>query len=194
MKVLYVDDEQRTLNSFVLDHAKDGMSVETCLDARRVVSMLSKRTRKELPDIIVMDLYATIDDFHSDEAAQTNKRVDELVGSIGKVRAELQELVRKSKAPAGIATLKDIRACPKLKDIPVVLRTREGLALLGDDILRDSVSLGADWMLKGRAPETERAIISRSLEASKAKRRRLQRDVVLMLIGTALGAVISMFV
>ncbi len=74
MKVLYIDDEQRTLNTFSSDHAKDGMSVETCLDARRVVSMLSARTRKELPDIIVMDLYATIDDFHSDEAIRTNRR------------------------------------------------------------------------------------------------------------------------
>jgi CheY-like chemotaxis protein len=191
MKVLYVDDEQRTLDAFTSDHAKDGMSIETCLDARQVVRMLARRPSKDLPDIIVMDLYATVDQFDSDEAKYTNKRVDELVAAIANVRSELQALVRKSKSPAGIETLRDLRDCAKLKHIAVVLRTREGLALLGDSMLRDSISLGAEWMLKGRAPETERAIISRALEASRSKRRRLQRDVILMLVGTTLGAILS---
>ena len=54
MKVLYVDDEQRTLDAFTSDHAKDGMSIETCLDARQVVRMLARRPSKDLPDITVI--------------------------------------------------------------------------------------------------------------------------------------------
>ncbi len=194
MKILYVDDEQPTLTAFLEQHAKDGVSVETCLDAREVVPDLSKRRKADLPDVIVMDLYATADAFDSPQAIETNKRVEELVSKIANVRKDLDELVKSSKIPVGISTLRELRACSYTESIPVILRTREGLALLGDEILSESIALGADWMLKGRGAQTERAIIERVVRESLERQRRLKRDVALMLIGTLLGALVSLVI
>ena len=191
MKILYVDDEKETLDTFTSDHASDGISIETCLDARRIVEMLGRRKPRERPDLIVMDLYATNADFNSEGAKETNRKVEFFVEKICEARAELQDLVKQSKSPAGIYALRQLKASEELKSIPVILRTREGLALLGDDILKESIELGAQWMLKGRAPVIERAMFYRTLDENRSVRKRLKRDVVIMVIGSLLGAALS---
>ena len=191
MRVLYVDDEQRALDAFAAAHARDGLSVECCQDSRRVPELLSSRSRRELPDILVMDLYATTDAANSPEAQQTNERVDELVARIAAVRTELAELVAKAKTPAAIDVLRQLREAAETKDLPVILSTREGLALLGDDVVTQSLDMGAEWMVKGRAPGTERAMMNRVYSKSLASRRRLRRDMILTVFGAVLGAALG---
>ena len=191
MKILYVDDEQKMLTRFLEDHAKDGVSVETRLDARKVVQDLSCRQKKDLPDVIVMDLYAANGDFGSPDANRINDEVDRLVDNIAAVRSELEELVSRSKKPIGISVLRDIRKCRKIAGMPVVLRTREGLALLADEILSESVSLRAEWVIKGKGPATEMATISKAIRESNERRRRIERDVLLTIIGALAGFVTS---
>lgn len=191
MKVLYVDDERSALNSFAVDHAKDGISVECFQNARALPELLANKSQKDLPDVVVMDLYITNEKTNSPEAIKTNKDVDELVARIAKVRAELADLVNKEKTPAAIDALKEIRNNPNTKHVPVILVTREGLALLGDSLVQQSLEMGAEWMIKGRAPETIRALINRTHTQSLASRRRLKRDVTLTLFGALLGAVLG---
>lgn len=191
MKVLYVDDERSALNSFATDHAKDGISVECFQDARALPELLASKNKKDLPDVVVMDLYITNEKTNSPEAVKTNKEVDELVTRIAKVRAELADLVKKEKTPAAIDALREIRNNPNTKQVPVILVTREGLALLGDSLVQQSLELGAEWMIKGRAPETIRALINRTYTQSLASRRRLKRDVTLTLFGALLGAILG---
>lgn len=191
MKVLYVDDERSALNSFAVDHAKDGISVECFQNARALPELLATKSQKDLPDVVVMDLYITNEKTNSPEAIKTNKDVDELVARIAKVRAELADLVNKEKTPAAIDALKEIRNNPNTKHVPVILVTREGLALLGDSLVQQSLEMGAEWMIKGRAPETIRALINRTHTQSLVSRRRLKRDVTLTLFGALLGAVLG---
>ncbi len=191
MKVLYVDDERSALNSFAADHAKDGISVECFQDARALPELLASKSKKEMPDVVVMDLYITNEKTNSPEAIKTNKEVDELVTRIAKVRAELADLVKKEKTPAAIDALREIRNNPNTKQVPVILVTREGLALLGDSLVQQSLELDAEWMIKGRAPETIRALINRTYTQSLASRRRLKRDVTLTLLGALLGATLG---
>ena len=191
MHILYVDDEQKILNQFLSDHAKDGVSVETILDARKVVPDLLKRSNKDLPDVIVMDLYATDGEFDSPDANAINDEVDRLVAEISAVRLNLKNLVIKSKKPIGISVLRDIRNSKRISTIPIVLRTREGLALLGDEIISESVNLRAEWMIKGKGPASEKAIMSKAIRDSIDRKKRLERDVVLTLFGGFLGVVTS---
>jgi len=191
MRVFYVDDEQLALTDFVSQHAREGITVESCRDARKVIEILSTRGKRDRPDIIIMDLYATMDGFDSDAAVDTNRQVDILVEKIAHARNELREVVHKAKVPVSLSVLRDLRQCSSLKRIPVILRTREGLALLEDNALTESLRLGAMWMLKGRAPETERAMMNRAWEDAKSARRRIRRDVFLMLSGSILGALLG---
>ncbi len=191
MRVLYVDDERSALDAFAAAHGTDGISVECLQEARALPELLAKRNRKELPDVVVMDLYATSGKANSPEAKKTNKRVDELVAQISNVRVELADLVQREKTPAAIEALRQMRTNSDTKHLPVILVTREGLAILGDSLVRDSLEMGAEWMIKGRSPELVRALINRTYTQSLASRRRLKRDVGLMLLGSVLGAALG---
>ncbi len=191
MKVLCVDDEKSARDQFMRDHAIEGMSVEVCEDIHHVHEMLMKRPKKDLPDLVVMDLYRTKDPIGSDSAEEANKAVSELVEEIAAVRKRLGEVVAKAKTPAAIETLREFRDSSKLRHLPVLLRTREGLALLEDGLFREAVRLGADWMIKGRPPEVDRELMHRKVEECKQLRRRFKRDVVLMLMGAMLGAILG---
>lgn len=191
MKILYVDDEQSALDKFMSEHAVEGISVESCQDAYRLTEILENRKKGELPDLIVMDLYRTNSDLNSDSAKETNNKVDELVFKLAETRIELGKLVSNEKEPAGINVLDSLKQSSKLKKIPVILNTREGLNLLGDDLLRKSVKLGADWMIKGKSPEVIRELMHRKYQESKESRKRIKRDVIMMLASSVLGALIG---
>jgi len=191
MKILYVDDEQSALDAFLREHAIEGISIEVCQDAYRLIENLEKSEKRELPDLIVMDLYRTTSELNSDSAKKTNQKVDELVLQIAETRKELGELVASKKVPVGIDVLEKLKQSRKLQDIPVILNTREGLNLLGDDLIRKSVKLGADWMIKGKSPEVIRELMCRKFRETKEAKRRIKRDVAMMLIGSVLGALIG---
>jgi len=189
MKVLYVDDEQKALDEFMHAHAVDGISVEACQDILKLRETLQGRLSKDLPDLIVTDLYRTKGELRTKSAEDTNQKVDELVSNIAESRKELEELVALQKEPAAIQVLEDLRSSPKLEKIPVIICTREGLNLIDDNLLRKSLRLGADWMIKGRAPEVIRELMIRNYRESIESRRRLKRDVVLTVAGSLIGAV-----
>ncbi len=191
MKILYVDDEQSALDKFMKEHAVDGFSVEGCQDALRLTEKLNNYKKKDLPDLIVMDLYRTKSDLNTNSAAETNKKVDELVSRIGKIRKELEILVRNEKDPVGIDVLESLHQSKKLKHIPVIINTREGLNLLSDNLFRKLVKLGADWMIKGREPNVIRELINRKFEESQQSKKRIERDLFLMILGSVIGALLG---
>jgi len=186
MKILYVDDEEKALNSFKNIHANNGISVESCQDAYYVTEMLENRKKSDLPDLIVMDLYRTKSELNSNEAEDTNRKVEDLITKISDTRKELEALVNNQKNPAGIQALERIRQSSKLKEMPVILITREGLNLLGDGLIRQSIKLGADWMIKGRAPEVMRELMFKKFKDSQSAKRKPKRDIVMMIVGIIL--------
>lgn len=195
MKVLYVDDEQKALDEFLRWHAVDGISVEGLQDVRKLKEALESRAKKDLPDLIVTDLYRTRGALATEAASRINAQVDALVLEIAASRKKLEALVALEKEPAAIEALASIRSSAKLQHIPVIICTREGLSLIDDGLLRLSLKLGADWMIKGRSPEVIRELMVRNYREAIASRKRIARDVVLMwagsLIGTLLGYLVS---
>ncbi len=194
MKVLYIDDEAGARNHFLNAHATDGISVESCSDSLKVHEMLSNRLKKDLPDLIVLDLYRTNGELDSAEAQEVNGRVDRIVEKIAKNREQLEVLVKAEKEPAAIRALEALKQEPSMKEIPVIISTREGLNLLDDELLKKSIDLGADWMIKGKSPEVIRALMYRNFQAAKIARKRVKRDVWLTLSGALLGALMSAFI
>lgn len=194
MKVLYIDDEAGARNHFLNAHATDGISVESCSDSLKVHEMLSNRLKKDLPDLIVLDLYRTKGELDSVEAQDVNDRVDRIVEKIAKNREQLDVLVKAEKEPAAIRALEALKQEPSMREIPIIISTREGLNLLDDELLKKSIDLGADWMIKGKSPEVIRALMYRNFQAAKIARKRVRRDVWLTLGGALLGALMSAFI
>ncbi len=126
MKVLYIDDEAGARSHFLNAHATDGISVESCSDSLKVHEMLSNRLKKDLPDLIVLDLYRTNGELDSAEAQEVNDRVDRIVEKIAKNREQLEVLVKAEKEPAAIRALEALKQEPSMKEIPVIISTREG--------------------------------------------------------------------
>jgi CheY-like chemotaxis protein len=191
MKVLYVDDEQKAIDQFIQDHAKHGISIEAYQDTHSLREQLEKLSPKDLPDLIVTDLYRTKGPLGTQAADAINHQVNVLLAKIAETRKELEELVALQEEPAAIDALESLRATPKLENIPVIICTREGLNLLNDELLRKSLRLGANWMIKGRSPEVIRELMQREYQEAILARKRPKRDVVLMLIGSIIGAMLG---
>ncbi|EDY82468.1 hypothetical protein VDG1235_2090 [Verrucomicrobiia bacterium DG1235] len=186
MNVLYIDDEKEAAKKFASDFALfEDVSVSLMTKANDVSRKLIQRKKTDLPDIIVIDLYAKTD------PSITEDRVDELIEEIEKKRLELKEEVKKMRTPVGVAALKQLKITHKTKKIPVILRTREGLALLQDSVLSETNKLGAQWTLKGRGAEFELNLMQKVFDDSEEDKNKASREVKLTAWGALGGAVVG---
>ncbi|MFH0771331.1 MAG: hypothetical protein V1933_01785 [Candidatus Omnitrophota bacterium] len=189
ISVLFSDDEKAFQNTFVAAHEASGFHIEHTDDIYSVPQKL--RTARKLPDLVVLDLYRTEAQPGTKEADAANADIDRCLDKLKRVLGELKTLVDRTKTPAAIKVLREIRACPRLVDLPVLIYTRQGLSVLSDEDIRDAIHLGAEWMLKGRSPELEAAQMRAFLWNAQQRRKRLKRDVVLTILGAILGAAIG---
>lgn len=171
IKILYCDDEKNFRSSFVEKHGPPNFDVTVTNDIYGVPSLLNGM--KTLPDLVVLDLYHTKASPDSTEAELVNKEVEQGILDVKKAIDSLRVIVNKSKDPAAIKVLEQIRSYHSLKEIPVLLYTREGLSLLNDGDIQKSIEFGADWMIKGRSKEFEEGkmynFVQRSLSCSGNK-------------------------
>lgn len=189
-KVLVVDDEQAARDGFVQAHKAGGWfasAYEGPLE--RLPRHLEDLRRSELPDLLVLDLYTTNDPPGSVGAASVNAAVDTKVMEIDAKIEELRVIVAAGKNPIGLKLLREIRHSRRgaVRRLPVMLFTRQGLALLSDDELKESHLQGATWMVKGRTPALEQVAMTHTLSSAP----RIARDIRLGLIFTALGVLLA---
>lgn len=189
--ILIADDEDEFRNAFVTAHADSKFSIEQISDVNALPQKLED-TRK-LPDLVVLDLYRT-KSLGTPQAQADNAVVDELLARIDADTVELKAAIDRLKEPAAIRVLQEIRKIPRLAKLPVLLYTRQGLSLLSDEEFKAAVHLGSEWMLKGRSPSAELAQIEEFLRRAQLRRKRLERDVGLTVLGAVLGVVIGTIV
>lgn len=189
--ILIADDEEAFRIAFVSAHADSGFSIEQISDIYTLPQKLTNAST--LPDLVVLDLYRTLS-LGTPQAEIDNAEVDELIEKIEADTVELKTVVNRVKEPAAIKILREIRSIPRLAKLPVLIYTRQGLSLLSDEEFREAVHLGAEWMLKGRSTNAERAQMDAFLRRARQNRKRLERDVVLTIFGAILGVIFSVLV
>lgn len=187
--VLIADDEESFRTAFESRHG-ERFAVQALSDIYSLPQVL--REARKLPDLVVMDLYRTTASPDTDEANKANAEVDELLAKLDLDTAELRAVVNRVKTPAAMSILREIRSIRRLSRIPVLIYTRQGLSLLSDDEIREAIHLGAEWMLKGRSPGLEQAQMNAFLGAAQERRKRLERDVSLSILGAVLGVALSL--
>ena len=191
--VLLVDDEESARADFASRHRNSGWYVSTYDGALRdLPKWLEDKKRSQLPDLLVLDLYTTKEPPGTPGAEQVNKAVEGKIQEIDKLVAELRDIVDSGKEPVGLELLKQVRASPTraVRQLPVMLFTRQGLALLSDEELKISHEKDATWMLKNRTPELERAAMQHAL----ARKASLARDVKINALFCILGLLLSPFI
>jgi CheY-like chemotaxis protein len=195
IKVLVVDDEASAIEEFLERHEKaDKFRMEAfdgpCLDlAAHLEASIA------LPDLLVVDLYRTKEEPGSPEAEEVNACVDTMIKVIDRRVARLARLVDDEKDPVGLKLVERIRASPnaRVREIPIMLITRQGLALLKDEELKRSLKPDVTWMVKNRSADYERSVMGHVVQKARSGRA-LARDVVLMLVGAGIGVIASVLV
>ena len=174
-QVVYCDDEQEYLNKFSEKHNSANFQILPTNNIDELPSFLNQS--KSVPDLLVLDLYHTISAPNSDAALIENKEVEDKLAEVKKVTEELRIIVNRVKRPAAIKAIRQIRDIPRLKNLPIIVYTREGLSILSDNDLNESYAAGAEWMLKGKNKEYEKGRIEDFLNRKQSNKERLVRDV-----------------
>lgn len=189
--VLIADDEKEFREAFIQKHGGNGIAIEQLNDVCDLQQNLA--TRKHLPDLVVIDLYRTKAEPNTPESDADNQSVNESLAKVESATAALRKIVESVKIPMAIRVLREIRSVPRLQELPVLIYTRQGLSLLSDEELREAIQLKAEWMLKGRSGTLEREQMLTFLRRTQAKNKRIKRDLILTVLGTISGFVLSIF-
>jgi len=187
-RVFFCDDEAQFRSKFAANHANSEFEISDTNDVEALPRLLGDE--KHLPDLLVLDLYHCRASPDSPEAIAGDKLVDEKLLELNVKLEEVKEISDRFKEPRAIKILHELRANPRLKNLPVLLYTRQGLSVINDEELQEAHEYGAEWMLKGRKPETERRRMH-SFIIKNTPARRLRRDIVLAVLSTAVGWILS---
>jgi CheY-like chemotaxis protein len=186
-RILYCDDQAKFQEEFFNRH-RDSFEVETISDAQNVLPTLRKG--KRLPDLLLLDLY------HPRRQQNQAQLEEHGNSSLAELKLKIQEVKKDVEAawvPAGIDVLREIREHYSSHQLPVLLYTQRGLALLDDRHLREIETLDAEWLLKDQdriSPPTEAIRIRRFIRRCKDTRN-LARDVKIAIVSTAAGVVLG---
>lgn len=186
--VLYCDDEARLRKKFIASHVDSDFSFSELEDVESLPRILADMPR--LPDLLVLDVFHSITTPGTKEALEGDRLVAKKFEEFYEKLREVKEVSDRYKRPRAIHILNEIRSNPKMRDLPVLLYTRQGLALISDEELQDTIENGAEWMLRGRKPETERRRMYNFIIKNRPKNR-IERDVLIAIVSTIVGLLLS---
>lgn len=195
IRVLYCDDEQSQRDCFQKAHDGEEFSVEVEGDVDCLPRRLAQAT--DLPDILVLDLFHPFAEADPSEAARINDEVNITLRQINDLMIKARRQAGALFAPRAISVLREIRKNPNLATLPVLLYTRYGIWTVNDEEMKEAISLSADWLLKGRTPETERRMMYQII-VERTSSRSIPRDITLALwssvFSAILGAILGWFI
>lgn len=183
--IVYCDDETDFQIKFQQRHSSPTTHITMTNDVVGLPAFLASMPQP--PDLLVLDLFHTKEAPGSPDADIVNRRIEARLQDVDLAIEKLKEVVAADKHPAAIEALREIRQHRRLASLPVLLYTRQGLSLLDDNQLNEAIELGAEWMLKGRSPEFERGRMLSFIATQRSLRQRVQRDIVLMIVGALLA-------
>jgi len=185
-RILYVDDQQRFLEQFVGDHL-ERFEVEVERDISNVLPLLRSRRRRELPDLLLLDLYHDIDS-EGDGRQERVEEAEAALRELGSVLDRVEEKVDRAWEPVGLDVLEEIRKHFTPRRLPIMIYSQRGLFFLDEDQMKRVEEVEADWMLKGRGYHYEVQRIRRVIRESRW--RRPARDVTIAGVSVVAGALL----
>jgi hypothetical protein len=186
-RILYVDDQEHFRERFVNDHMKR-FQVEVEEDISNVLPLLLARKRRELPDLLLLDLYHDIDS----KGEGRQERVEEAKAALNELAVVLESVktkVDRAWAPTGLAALEEIRTYFPPRKLPILIYSQRGLFFLDEEQMKRVEEVEADWMLKGRGDHYEVQRIRRVIRASRWSRP--ARDITIAVVSIVLSQVIQ---
>jgi hypothetical protein len=175
--VRYYEDQEDFRADFKRRH-KSHFDVEPEADVNEAVADLLSRSRKDLPDLLLLDLYHETDPSLDDEVsrqrvAEAEAAIDDLNGAVRRVK----QLVDRAWSPVGIDVAVEIRRHFPAHVLPIMIYSQKGLFILDDEQMRRIEENQIDWMLKDSerfSTATEetwiRGVVDRSRSANRIPR------------------------
>lgn len=196
--VLFCDDEEFQREKFLQTHNGSAFHITTEANIDILPTKLS--TMESLPDLLVLDLFHPRPSVNPVQAKhlndECNKTVEEIKKLLIKARGQIDPLF----APRAIDMVREIRKYDRFKKLPILLYTRYGIVTVNDDEMREAISVGANWMLKGRAAEVEQRIMSaailesqKRLSISEPTKTALWSSIFSALLGAIFGVFFTKF-
>lgn len=186
LKVLYCDDQRKFIDKFIERHGNN-FDIQTISNIGDVYHTL--RELKQLPDILLLDLYHPRESPNQKELEATaNEHLEMFKNNM----VDVANYINAAYHPVGIDVAREIREHYPASKLPILIYTQFGFLFLNDDKMRDIYQLHADFLAKDNErilPVTEEIQIRHAIKTCTCKRS-IPRDVILTLIGAIIGAVI----
>lgn len=164
-KILYCEDQDRFRDEFLRRHS-DQFDVETLGEAKKVLQTL--QARRELPDIVLLDLYhPKITENYEEKKDYANRQLAELSEKVHLVKAAVDD----AWIPDGVAVLQEVRKHYSARKLPIMIYSQRGLLLLEDELLQEVARNDAEWLIKDKervSSTTEQIMIRDAIERRKS--------------------------
>jgi len=160
--IFYIDDKDKWLNGFFMNHHKDFDIERFTKDTDFRKRLADVQGTENQPDIILIDL------FHPKEnRSQTEQKAAEIKGqaAIDRLDATIDEVkqpIYYAWEPYGFNMLQFARKL--YPETPIAIYTQQGLSVVGDDKLAEVSKLRGEWLLKGRDKTYESYKLQNMLE------------------------------
>jgi hypothetical protein len=196
LKVLYCDDNSRSISEFAERHHAhyDVVPSAGIDDVHGEIARLDAEHSR--PDLLLLDLYHPhgVDD--DALTLKAREQAEAMLDQLSTLIDEVRPYVNRAWTPSAIGVLETLRRDFPEHRLPVLIYTRRGLLLLQDQEIRRISEHSADWLLKEPkriSVDTERELIDRYVRQANAARR-LPRDLRLTVCSVIASAVISVVV
>ena len=155
--VVLCDDQKRFRDEFINNH-QGHYQIISVEDTNTLIETIDGL--KELPDIILLDLFHPRD--NNPDFEQRRLRAEDELTKLDEQIDRTNDAVLATWEPQGINILRSIRQKYPSVELPVAIYTQKGMILLNDDQLREVEELEGHWLLKKKlSARTEKIRIDR---------------------------------
>lgn len=161
--VLLCDDQARFRDEFIRKHQAH-YDIITVEDSASVIDKINQL--KDLPDIVLLDLYHPKDD--NSDFERRRLRAEAELSKLDQQIEITNQAVLDTWEPHGIDVLRALRQQYPMHKLPIAMYTQKGMILLSDDQLRAVEQFDGHWLLKKKlSARTEKTRIDRLITYDK---------------------------
>jgi hypothetical protein len=179
LRIRYYEDQKEFRTSFTNRH-RSHFDVEPKEDVTKALDDLLGCERRDLPDLVLLDLYHEIDPSLPEKVREQRiAEAETAIAELNDAAGRLKRLVDRAWKPVGIDVAVELRRHYPAHVLPIMIYSQKGLFILDDEQMRRIEEADIDWMLKDSirfSVGTEEAQIRREVDRNRDANR-VPRDV-----------------